>query len=122
MSKIRCAPENARPITGRYIESKLSAAGYEMLRRQEQCDAITIDFLENRSEQYKTLGHVICTLSDTPIRVQGTIFTRPTRRQVQGEEPEFYLQNVRCAVYVRGGRPEHQIASFESAFATLAQG
>lgn len=117
--RTRCAPEDARPITGNTVESRLSAAGYEMIRR-DLCTSVTIDYLQNRSEQREELGHLICTLSRAPIRVQGKIFTRPTTRQAQGEEPEFYLQNVRCALYVRGDEPERQIAAFESAFATLA--
>jgi hypothetical protein len=37
-----------------------------------------------------------------------------------GEKPNFYLQNVECALYPRGDDPESQIAGFRAAFEELA--
>jgi hypothetical protein len=37
-----------------------------------------------------------------------------------GEEPNFYFQNARCALYVRGNDTERQIADFQEAFKSVA--
>ena len=54
------------------------------------------------------------------IRVQGQLFDRPTRRQIADEEPEFFLENVTCAIYPRGEDPGRQVTALQRAFAKLA--
>jgi hypothetical protein len=90
-----------------------------MLRR-ERCDATTVDYLVNRSEQYEAAGHVLCTVNVRPIRIQGRLFPKVAVLRSPGEEPNYYFRNVRCAVYARGDHPERQFAKFQAAFEQLA--
>jgi hypothetical protein len=114
-----CDPASSEPLRGAVVQATLRSAGYEMLRR-ERCDAVTADYLENRSEDADAEGHVICLIQKQPIRVQGRLFPKATVIRESGEEPNYYLQNVKCAVYARGDHPERQFADFRAAFEQLA--
>jgi hypothetical protein len=99
-----CAPHLGQPLRGGVVQRTLSRFGFD-LRRLERCDTTTVDYLQNRAEHRDAQGYVICTVARRPIRRQGRLFPEPTILHTPGEEPNFFFENVRCAVYVRGDDP-----------------